>query len=53
MCTGYGLIAGVTLDETLASTPGFVMDMFLMKRAYDDEQHGLKRRKTAAWGDDD
>lgn len=25
--------------------PGFVMDMFFMRRSYDDEQHLLKRKK--------
>lgn len=25
--------------------PGFVMDMFFMRRKYDDEQHFIKRKK--------
>jgi len=40
------------MSEALTSTPGFVVDMYLMKRDYDDEQHGLKRVKMAEWGED-
>lgn len=32
------------MEEILSSEPGFVMDMFFMRRAYDDEQHMLRRR---------
>lgn len=46
---GYGLIAGLTLGEILASTPGFVADMYIMRRKYDDEQHGLKRSSATEW----
>lgn len=45
----YGLIAGLTLEETLASAPGFVADMYIMRRKYDDEQHGIKRTSETAW----
>ena len=48
---GYGLIAGLTLTETLRSAPGFVMDLFIQKRNYDDEQHGIKRRCAYEWSD--
>lgn len=44
-CIGYGLIAGLTLGEALASEPGFVFDVYLMRRNYDDVQHGIKRRR--------
>lgn len=50
---GYGLIAGLTLEETLTSTPGFIADMYIMRRRYDDEQHGIRRKNAAAWGGDD
>lgn len=46
---GYGLIAGLTLGEILASTPGFVADLYIMRRKYDDEQHGLKRSSATEW----
>lgn len=45
----YGLIAGLTLEETLASAPGFVADLYIMRRRYDDEQHGLKRSSATEW----
>lgn len=51
-CIGYGLIAGMTLTETLASPPGLVLDMYIMRRTYDDEQHRLKRKSLYAWEDD-
>ena len=40
------------MSETLMSTPGFVVDVFLMKRDYDDVMHGIKRVKMAEWGED-
>lgn len=46
---GFGLIAGLRLEEILASRPGFVADMYIMRRNYDDEQHGIKRKSAAAW----
>ena len=49
MLIGYGLIAGLTLEETMESAPGFVVDMYVMKRNYDDEQHGIKRKADAGW----
>ena len=51
-CVGYGLIAGLTFEEIKASAPGFILDMYLMRMRYDDEQHGIKRKKAAEWGDD-
>ena len=47
----YGLIAGLTFGETLASAPGFVMDMYIARRNYDDEQHGIRRRTAYEWSD--
>lgn len=40
----YGLIAGLTYTEMQKLAPGFVIDMYLMKQRYDDEQHQLKRK---------
>jgi hypothetical protein len=42
----------MTLTETLASPPGLVLDMYIMRRTYDDEQHRLKRKSLYAWEDD-
>lgn len=52
-CTGYGLIAGLTLAETLASPPGLVMELYIMRRNYDDEQHHIRRKSLYAWEDDE
>lgn len=41
----FGLIAGIALAEMRRHTPGFVIDMYLMRRKYDDEQHGIKRKR--------
>ncbi len=43
----YGLIAGIALSEQNARTPGFLMDMFVYHRKYDDEQHGITRKDPA------
>ena len=43
-----GLIAGLTLQETLDAEPGFVLDLYLLKRRYDDEQHMITRRSEYA-----
>ena len=43
-----GLIAGLTLKETLDAQPGFVMDLYLLRRRYDDQQHGITRKSEYA-----
>ena len=48
----YGLIAGMTLAEVLASSPGFVADMYIAKVRYDDDLHGITRKNPAHWEDD-
>ena len=37
------MIAGVSLTEQKELKPGFLLDLYVLKRAYDDEQHGIKR----------
>ena len=37
------MIAGVTLTEQRQLTPGFLCDLFVLRRGYDDEQHGITR----------
>lgn len=39
-----GLISGLTMSETLDASPGFVMDMYLLRQRYDDEQHFIRRK---------
>jgi len=36
----------------LASSPGFVADMYSAKVKYDDDQHGITRKNPAKWEDD-
>ena len=40
---GYGLIAGLRFDEMQRMVPGLVMDLYLYRMRYDDQQHGIKR----------
>ena len=44
----YGLIAGLTYDQTMRTPPGMVLDLYLYRRDYDDQQHGLVRKKKEA-----
>ena len=37
------MIAGVTLTEQRTLAPGFLCDLFVLRRGYDDEQHGIVR----------
>lgn len=39
----FGIIAGLNLSEIMRAAPGFVMDMFLYRREYDDALHGIRR----------
>lgn len=41
------MIAGFSYTELKELRPGFVLDEYVLRREYDDEQHGIKR------GDDD
>lgn len=31
--------------------PGLIMDLFLARRAYDDDQHGIRRMHAGEWED--
>ena len=39
----WGLVAGLTYTEMQDLTPGMIVDMYVWRRAYDDEQHGIRR----------
>lgn len=41
----YGLIGGLCLADMRHMLPGLVCDLFVYRRRYDDEQHGVKRHK--------
>lgn len=40
-----GLMAGLTEEQAWMTNPGRIADLYLWKRDYDDEQHGIKRIK--------
>ena len=50
-CASYALIAGVNWPEAERMAPGFIMDLYLARRAYDDDQHGIRRTHTGEWED--
>lgn len=35
----------MTLTEQAELEPGFLCDLFVLRRNYDDEQHGIRREK--------
>ena len=47
MIVSYGLIAGLKYHEMMRMKPGMVLDLFIYRRNYDDQQHGIKRSKKA------
>ena len=40
----FGMIAGMSYTECRRARPGVVMDLYLYRQRYDDEQHGIKRK---------
>jgi hypothetical protein len=41
----YALQCGLREREAWGTNPGRILDLFLWKRDYDDEQHRLKRER--------
>jgi len=41
---GWGLIAGLSMTEMRTMAPGTVMDLYVIRQDYDDEQHGIRRK---------
>jgi hypothetical protein len=39
----YGLIAGLRVEEIHRMRPGAVLDLFVYRRDYDDQQHSITR----------
>jgi hypothetical protein len=39
----YGLIAGLRRDEMMEMVPGEILDHFIRRREYDDQQHNIRR----------
>lgn len=44
MVVSWGLTAGLRLQEIHRMRPGQVMDLFIYRRQYDDQQHGIVRK---------
>lgn len=42
--TSWGLIAGVSIADQRRMTPGMLCDLYVLRRRYDDEQHGIRRK---------
>lgn len=43
MVVSWGLIAGLSLSEIHRMKPGAVMDLYIYRRNYDDQQNGITR----------
>lgn len=43
------MIAGLPYEEIMRQPPGLILDLYTLKRHYDDEQHGIKRKSRCAW----
>ena len=41
----YGLTAGLTYSEMRLMPPGLICDLYVMRQVYDDDQHGIRRKK--------
>lgn len=41
----WGLTAGLTFSEMRDMEPGFILDQYIWRRCYDDEQHGIRREQ--------
>ena len=41
----FGLIAGLRLAEIRRLTPGMIIDLYLFRRRYDDDEHFIKRER--------
>jgi hypothetical protein len=37
------LVAGLTYSEMGDMTPGMIVDLYIWRRRYDDQQHGIRR----------
>ena len=42
------MIAGLSYEQIMRSAPGLVMDLFLYRRDYDDQLHGIIRQRKEA-----
>lgn len=49
MLLSFGLIAGLTYERCLRSTPGLIEDLYVYRQRYDDQQHGITRKKETCY----
>lgn len=45
----FGLIAGLPYERCQRSSPGFIEDLYIYRQRYDDQQHGIRRRKETCY----
>lgn len=45
----FGLIAGLPFERCLRSTPGLIEDLYIYRQRYDDQQHGIHRKKETCY----
>ena len=45
----WGLIAGLRYADMMDMQPGFILDMFILRRNYDDMMHGIQRGEGGQW----
>ena len=43
MFVSWGLVAGLSFEETNRMKPGQVLDLYIYRRNYDDIQNGIMR----------
>lgn len=41
----YGLTAGLSFREMGPLPPGLICDLYVMRLGYDDQEHGIRRKK--------
>lgn len=45
----FGLIAGLSYERCLRSLPGMIEDLYVYRQRYDDQQHGIQRKKETCY----
>lgn len=45
----FGLIAGMDYASCLRSAPGMIEDLYVYRQRYDDQQHGIQRKKEECY----
>ena len=46
---GYGLVAGLRVDDMWNMAPGLILDLFVYRMNYDDMEHGICRKKDVIY----